>query len=86
MAHDRQLHRCKSCGERVDSKLLLTGRLADHVLKGYQMELFNLEVSEWSINLTTYFGDVFLPHRTWLLALGVIVILRVAKLIRKKVS
>ena len=50
------------------------------------MELFNLQVSEWSINLTTYFGDVFLPHRTWLLALGVIVLLRVAKLIRKKVS
>ena len=50
------------------------------------MELFNLQVSEWSINLTTYFGDVFLPHRTGLLALGVIVLLRVAKLIRKKVS
>jgi hypothetical protein len=49
------------------------------------MELFNLEVSEWSINLTTYFGDVFLPHRTWLLALGVIALLRVAKLIRKAV-
>lgn len=50
------------------------------------MELFNLEVSEWSINLTTYFGDVFLPHRTWLLAVGVIALLRIAKIIRKRVS
>ena len=48
------------------------------------MELFNLEVSEWSINLTTYFGDVFLPHRTWLFLAGVVVLLRVAKVIRKK--
>ena len=50
------------------------------------MELFNLEVSEWSINLTTYFGDVFLPHRTGLLAVGVIALLRIAKIIRKRVS
>ena len=38
MAHDRQLRRCESCGERVDSKSLLTGRLADHVSKGYAMD------------------------------------------------
>jgi len=53
--------------------------------KGYQMELVNLEVSEWSINLTTYFGDVFLPHRTWLIVLSIVAILRIAKLIRKAV-
>jgi len=49
------------------------------------MELFNLEISEWSINLTTYFGDVFLPHRTWIIALSIVAVLRVAKLIRKAV-
>jgi len=47
------------------------------------MELFNLEVSEWSINLTTYFGDVFLPHRTWIIVLSIVALLRIAKLIRK---
>lgn len=47
------------------------------------MELFNLEVSEWSINLTTYFGDVFLPHRTWIIVLSIVVVLRLAKRIRE---
>lgn len=50
------------------------------------MELFNLEVSEWSINIQSYFGDVYIMHRTWMLALGLVVVLRVAKLIRKRVS
>jgi hypothetical protein len=75
--------RFDSCGERVGSKLLLTGRLADHVSKGYQMELFNLEVSKWGISLETYFGDVYLYHRAWLTALGIIVVLRIAKRIRE---
>ena len=83
MAHDRYLRRCESCGERVITNCYPV-RLTEQIER-YDMELFNLEVSEWSINLTTYFGDVFLPHRTWLLALGVIVLLRVAKLIRKAV-
>ena len=82
MAHDRQLRRCESCGERVGSKSLLTGRLADHVLKGYQMQLFNLEISKWSINIETYFGDLYLMHRAWLTVLGVVVVLRLAKRIR----
>ena len=47
------------------------------------MELIQLEVSKWGISLQTYFGDVFLYHRTWQVALGVIVVLRGAKLIRK---
>lgn len=48
------------------------------------MELFNLEVNQWSINIETYFGDIYLMHRTWMLALAVIVVLRLAKVIRKK--
>lgn len=47
------------------------------------MELIQLEVSEWAINLQTYFVDIYLPHRTWLLALGLVIVLRGAKLIRK---
>jgi len=48
------------------------------------MELFSINVSEWSVNLESYFGDIYLNHRTWILAVGVVVILRVAKYIRKK--
>lgn len=47
------------------------------------MEVINLEVSEYGISLQTYFGDVYMYHRTWLLALGIVVVLRAAKLIRK---
>ena len=50
------------------------------------MELFNLEVSKWSINLVTYFGDVFIPWRTIYLAVGVVIVLRIAKYIRKRVK
>lgn len=48
------------------------------------MELFNLEVSQWSINIESYFGDVYIMHRTWMLLLGVAVVLRTAKIIRKR--
>jgi hypothetical protein len=50
------------------------------------MELFNLEISKWSINIETYFGDLYLMHRTWIIVLAVVVILRGAKLIRKAVG
>lgn len=84
MAHSGDYEcRFDSCSERVGSKSLLTGRLADHVLKGYQMELFNLEVSKWGISLETYFGDVYLYHRAWLTALGIVLVLRIAKRIRE---
>lgn len=84
MAHSGDYERgFDSCGERVSSKSLLTGRLADHVLKGYQMELFNLEVSKFGISLQTYFGDVYLYHRAWLTALGIVIVLRIAKRIRE---
>ena len=51
-------------------------------LKGYQMQLFNLEVSKWSINIETYFGDVYLMHRAWITVLAIVVVLRLAKRIR----
>lgn len=47
------------------------------------MELFNLEVSKWGISLTTYFGDVYVFWRSVYLVIGIVVILRLAKIIRK---
>jgi len=49
------------------------------------MELINLDVSEYGISLTSYFGDVYVFWRTLLLVAGVVVVLRIAKSIRKKV-
>lgn len=48
------------------------------------MELINLEVSKWGISLTTYFGDAYLFWRTIWLVAGVVVVLRLAKYIRKQ--
>jgi hypothetical protein len=53
-------------------------------VKGNEMELFNLEASKWGISLTTYFGDVYVFWRTILLVVGIVVVLRIAKVIRKK--
>ena len=50
------------------------------------MTIFNLEVSHWGISLETYFGDVFLYHRAWITAIGLVAVLLVAKLIRKRVG
>lgn len=50
------------------------------------MELFSLEVSKWGVSLETYFGDVYLYHRAWLTVLAIVVVLRVAKRIRKSVK
>ena len=50
------------------------------------MELFNLEVSKYGINLTTYFGDVYVFWRSVYLVIGIVVVLRLAKLIRKSVK
>ena len=47
------------------------------------MQLFNLEISKYGIDLQTYFGDIYLYHRAWILILGVVVVLRLAKIIRK---
>jgi flagellar biogenesis protein FliO len=48
------------------------------------MTIFNLEVSKYGIDLQTYFGDLFLYHRAWMLALVVVAALLVAKIIRKR--
>jgi len=48
------------------------------------MQLFNLEISKYGIDLQTYFGDLYLYHRAWMLILGVVVVLRLAKIIRKR--
>jgi len=50
------------------------------------MELFNLQVSKYGINLTTYFGDAYVFWRSIYLAVGIVVVLRIAKAIRKQVS
>lgn len=47
------------------------------------MQLFNLEVSKWGIDLQTYFGDVYLYHRAWITALSIVVVLRAIKRIRE---
>jgi hypothetical protein len=49
------------------------------------MELINLDVSEYGISLTTYFGDVYVYWRLLILVAGVVAVLRIAKAIRKKV-
>jgi hypothetical protein len=54
-------------------------------MKGSDMELIELNVSQYGLSLETYFGDVYLYWRTPLLAIGIIVVLRVAKAIRKRV-
>jgi len=46
------------------------------------MELFNLQVSEYGINLTTYFGDVYFFWRSLLLVIAIVVILRGVKILR----
>ena len=50
------------------------------------MELINLGVSKYGVSLESYFGDVFLYHRTWLTVLAVIAVLRIAKLIRNRIN
>ena len=50
------------------------------------MNLINLDVSEYGISLTTYFGDVYMSWRTIMLVVGIVVILRLTKIIRKRVK
>ena len=49
------------------------------------MNIIQLDVSNYGVSLQTYFGDIYLLHRTWILALGIVVVLRIAKYIRKAV-
>ena len=48
------------------------------------MELLGLEVSEYGVSFTSYFGDVYINTRTFLFVAVIVVALRVAKLIRKR--
>jgi hypothetical protein len=50
------------------------------------MELFNLEVSKWGISLTTYFADAYVYWRSVYLVIGIVVVLRIAKVLRKKLK
>jgi hypothetical protein len=47
--------------------------------------MLKLDVSQYGISLQTYFGDVYLYHRAWLTAVGIVIVLRLAKYIRNKV-
>jgi len=48
------------------------------------MEMINLNVSEYGISLTTYFGDVYVFWRTIALVAVIVVALRLAKAYRAK--
>ena len=47
------------------------------------MEVIGLEVSKYAVSFTSYFADIYLPMRTIYLAVIIVVVLRVAKAIRK---
>lgn len=47
------------------------------------MKLIELNVSEWGLDLRTYFGDVYLPTRTFLTIGAIVAVLLAAKYIRK---
>jgi hypothetical protein len=47
------------------------------------MTLFNLDVSQYGINLTTYFGDVYIFWRSIYLVVGLVIVLRLVKVIRR---
>jgi hypothetical protein len=46
--------------------------------------MINLDVSEYGISLTTYFGDVYVFWRTFALAALIFIVLRLAKAYRAK--
>lgn len=48
------------------------------------MELFNLQVSEYGISLTSYLGDIYFFWRTIVLVIALVIILRGVKVIRKR--
>lgn len=49
------------------------------------MELIKLNVSQYGVSLETYFGDAYLYTRTIMLLAGAVVVLLIAKRIRKAV-
>ncbi len=50
------------------------------------MNLINLDVSERGLDLSTYFGDVYVAWRTIVLVVVVVAVMRITKIIRKRVS
>ena len=83
MAHEGKLRRFESCGERVTVNCC-DCLVSQTITKGKFMTIFNLEVSEYGISLQTYFGDLFLYHRAWITAIGLVAVLLVAKVMRKR--
>jgi hypothetical protein len=50
------------------------------------MNLINLNVSEWGLDLSTYFGDVYIAWRTIVLVVVVVSVMRITKIIRKRIK
>lgn len=48
------------------------------------MNLINLDVSEYGLSLSTYFGDVYIATRTIVLVVFIVVVMRITKIIRKR--
>jgi hypothetical protein len=46
------------------------------------MDVFNLQVSEYGISLTSYFGDIYFFWRSILLVIAIVIILRGVKILR----
>lgn len=55
-------------------------------MKGSVMELFNLEVSKYGLNIESYFGDIYIYTHTLFLTIGLLAVLRIAKIIRKRLN
>jgi hypothetical protein len=49
------------------------------------MNIFTLDVSKYGLNIDSYFGGVYIETRTFIIVGVLLVVLRVAKLIRKAV-
>lgn len=50
------------------------------------MNLIELNVSEWGLDLSTYFGDVYIAWRTIVLVVVVVSVMRITKIIRKRIK
>ena len=48
------------------------------------MEMINLEIDGVATYLNTYFGEIWLPHRTLVLLVVIVITLRSVKLFRER--
>ena len=48
------------------------------------MKLINIELGDWGLGIETYLGDFYLPNRTLILAILIVVGLRVRKVLKDK--